>query len=444
MRLARVAIASIGAVVLLVTGAIVFTGRGGSVPAPPEGRALRPSSTALTPLVPGGSLEDQIVGLQDRLARLPGDWQGLASLGLAYVAEARVTADPTYYSKAEGALERSLRARTGGNVGALVGLGALALARHDFAGALDWGERARALDHYDADAYGVIGDAQVELGRYDDAFSTFQKMVNTRPDLSSYARVSYARELVGDVAGAIDAMKMALDSAGTPSDAAWASFQLGELYWNGGRVSAAAQAYRRARELAPEYVPPLAGLGKVAWARRELDRAIERFTEVVARYPSPEYVIALGDLHRLAGDADAAEQQDALVRAEEKLFRANGVNVDLEQALFETDHGDPRAGLAAVRAEWARRHSVQVADAYAWALSANGMNAKAEVYERKALALGMRNALFLFHAGMIQRRLGHDGAARVLLRRALATNPNFSIRYAATARRTLNTLVGRA
>jgi hypothetical protein len=66
------------------------------------------------------------------------------------------------------------------------------------------------------------------------------------------------------------------------------------------------------------------------------------------------------------------------------------------------------------------------------------------VYERKALALGMRNALFLFHAGMIQRGLGHDRAAMVLLRRALATNPNFSIRYAATARRTLNTLEGRA
>ena len=77
-----------------------------------------------------------------------------------------------------------------------------ALARHDFSGALAWGERARKIDPYSGNVYGVIGDAEVELGHYADAFATFQKMVNTLPDTASYARVSYARELQGDVPGA--------------------------------------------------------------------------------------------------------------------------------------------------------------------------------------------------------------------------------------------------
>ena len=269
-------------------------------------------------------------------------------------------------------------------------------------------------------------------------------MIDIRPDTASYARVSYARELLGDVPGAILAMRQAQTFAGTASDRAWTSYQLGELFFNEGRLGPAERAYRAGTELDPTYVPSFAGLAKVAWARGDLSGAIAAYTDVVARYPSPEYVIALGDLYSLTGDRASAEQQYALVQAEIKLFRANGVDTDLELSLFDSDHGDPGAGLVAARTEWGRRHSVHVADAFGWALHRNGRDRAAERYSRQALHLGTRSALFMYHAGMIQLALGNDAKGETLLRRAFATNPNFSIMQAPIAERTLAGLGGRA
>jgi tetratricopeptide (TPR) repeat protein len=153
-------------------------------------------------------------------------------------------------------------------------------------------------------------------------------------------------------------------------------------------------------------------------------------------------VIALGELYERAGDAAAAERSFDLVRAEETLLRTNGVNLDLEHALFEADHGDARVALRSARAEWERRRSVHVADALAWALYANGRYREAADFSARALALGTPNASFRFHAGMIHLRLGDRDAARRFLADAVATNPYFSIRYADIAARVLRTLGG--
>ncbi|MEO8424700.1 MAG: hypothetical protein ABI595_12430, partial [Actinomycetota bacterium] len=157
-----------------------------------------------------------------------------------------------------------------------------------------------------------------------------------------------------------------------------------------------------------------------------------------------EYVIALGDLYAVAGRSDQAELQYSLVRAEEELFRSNGVNIDLELALFDAAHGDPAGALVAAGDEWAKRHSVHVADAYAWALYADGRYVEASVYAGKAMTLGYRNAQFAFHAGMIQLKLGNDAEARRLLTEAVDINPHFSIQYAPMAQEVLADLGGAA
>ncbi len=434
-------VAALGmAAALLVAGAVVFVGSTQD-PAGETAPPTAPTSGALLlPAVGSGSLEATIAGLQERLRRVPDDGRSYASLGLAYVAQGRVTSDPSWYPKAESALAESVRIDGRDNVEAALGLGALALARHDFEAALEHGRMAAELNPYGSEAYGVIGDALLELGRYDEAFDAFQTMVDTRPDLSSYARVSYARELIGDVDGAVQAMQLAFDSAGMASDAAWAAYQLGELAWSTGEVPTAARWYGRGFDLDPTFAPNLAGLGKVAWARGDTELAIERYADVVARYPSAEFVVALADLYATSRRPELAADQEAVVRAMHDLAASNGVNVDLELALFDADHGDPEASVAAAEAEWSRRRSVHVADALAWALYANGRFEEAGRYADHALELGTRNGLFLFHAGMIERVLGHDARARSLLADALALNPNFSIQHAATAAAVLSQL----
>jgi tetratricopeptide (TPR) repeat protein len=387
------------------------------------------------PVVASGTLSRTIASLQDRLKALPEDFGSWSALGLAYVQQARVTADPSFYPKAEEALNRSLSLRARENFQALTGLAALAAARHDFGAALEFGNRAEAINPDNANVHGVIGDALIELGRYPEAFAELQRMIDLRPGLSSCARVSYARELQGDPAGALALMRQALEYASSAGDRAWASNQIGDLAFNSGDLATAEQSYRLASEVDPTFFPARAGLAKVAAARGETGRAIAAYDEIVAAYPLPEYVVALADLQTAAGRTTDAQHTIGLLRVEERLFEANGVNVDLEIALFDADHGlDLAAGLAAARDEWAKRQSVHVADALAWALYANGRYHEAIVYSNKALALGTRNASFLFHRGMIERTLGRTVAAKKDLRAALDINPHFSILWSAEAR----------
>lgn len=441
--MSRAAVATGLALALTMGAAVAFVGTPTEdMPAAPVTDRAPSSRALLLPSASTGSLEASIAVLQERVLARPDDPRELASLGIAYVAQARASGDPSWYPKAEVALADSLRLNDDENVDALLGLGTLALARHEFAEALRYGRRAARLNPYGAGAYGVIGDALVELGRYPAAFEAFQTMVDIRPGLAAYARVSYARELLGDVPGAVEAMGLAFGAAGAPADRAWTAYRLGELAFGSGDVRTAASWYERGRDLDPSYVPNLAGLAKVAWARGDAEGSIRRYEEVVTRYPSAEFVIALGDLYRVTGRDDLAAAQDDVVRAMHQLATANGVNVDLELALYDADHGDPATALAAARAEWGRRQSVNVADALGWALFANGRYVEAARYADRALELGTRNALFYFHAGMIRFGLGEEAAARHLLREALAIDPRFSILYASEAERTLAELEG--
>ncbi|MBA3737749.1 MAG: tetratricopeptide repeat protein [Actinobacteria bacterium] len=404
----------------------------------PAGRTmpLEPSSVFLGPGDPA-SLDRSIEALQERVRSAPEDGRGWASLGLAYVRQARITADPRYYPRADGALRRSLRILPG-NPDALLGLAALAAAEHDFEAALTLGTRVRDLNPYDANAHGIVGDALVELGRYGKGFASFQTMVDTRPDTASFARVSYTRELLGDLPGAIRAMQQARGYAGTPADAAWTSHHLGLLYLNQGRLVRASEMFRDGARLDPSSVQTLLGLSTVALARNDLPKAVRLMEDVVGRSPTPEFVIALGDLSRLSGDGAAATDSYDLARVGLELLESSGANADLETALFEADYGDPATALAAAEAAWAERRSIQAADAMAWALHVNERDHEAARYARRARSLGTREGLFFYHAGVIELARGNHEAGRSLLRRALAVDPWFSILGTQDARRLLH------
>ncbi|HYT30238.1 MAG TPA: hypothetical protein VEN82_05635, partial [Actinomycetota bacterium] len=393
---AKVALAALLAVGLFLVGSLGLF-RHGHDAGPTTGS---PAGSLAAPALAVDRLTANIDALQARLRANPSDFQSWGDLGFAYVQQSRVTADPTYYPRAEGALQKSLALHAGGNYVALAGMGALSAARHDFAGALAWAEKAYAANPYLPAILGVETDAYIELGQYQKGFATLQRMVNMRPDTSSYARVSYARELQGDDAGAIFNMELALRAAGTPADEAWASYYLGELYWNSGRPDLAEAQYRRGLQYDPGYHPNLEGVAKVEAARGDTAQAIRDYQAVVQAYPLPQFVIELGDLYSITGEGQLAQQQYALVHAEQRLFVANGVNVDIDIALFNADHGtDLAAGLSAARAEWGRRKSIFVADALAWELHANGQDAQALAYANRALELGTKSALLCFHRG---------------------------------------------
>jgi tetratricopeptide (TPR) repeat protein len=447
MKRLRFGLLAAGLALGLVIVAGIASGHGDRVSAQPAQVPRHPGTGAGPqpgPAASGDALSAAIVAAQRRLQGNDRDWKTWANLGSAYVEKGRVTVDPSYYPKAEGALRRSVELNPDGNFAADIGLGALANARHEFADAAFDAQRALAADPYSATANGVLADAETQLGDYPAASAAVQRMLDLKPGIDSFSRASYDLEIHGDRAGAIGALQEALDSAFTPADTAFCRYYLGELAFNSGDLTEAARQYDAGIAADPAYAPPLEGKAKVEAARGDTAAAIRDYTAVVSRVPQPQYVLELGDLEASLGHKDAAQEQYHLLAAEQRLFDANGVVDDLTAAQFAADHDDPVGALRHAEAEWGRRQSVLVADALAWALHVNGRDAEGLGHARQATALGEKNAVFLFHRGMIERSLGQRDEARRDLSDALHINPYFSVLQAPVARAALAGLGGAA
>ena len=176
-------------------------------------------------------LQQRITEMEKRLREQPGDAAASVLLADALLRQQRATVDGRAANRAASILEDVLK-REPGQYDALRLLGAVRLSRHQFRDALDIGRRARDARPDDAWNYGVIGDALLELGEYDDAYDAFDRMAALRPNADAYARISYARELRGDIAGALTVMQMAANA--TPAHdveaKAWYVAHVGELY----------------------------------------------------------------------------------------------------------------------------------------------------------------------------------------------------------------------
>ena len=401
----------------------------------PDGGDASTSGGAL--VAPGASTDAQIAALERDLEGNQSDSQLYAALGNAFLQKVRETGDATFYTRAATAFRQGLR-RDPHDAGTLTGMGALALARHDFEGGLRYGMKAHAEAPRVVRPLGVIVDAQVELGRYEEAARTLQRMVDLQPNLASYARVSYFRELRGDLSGALETMRLAVAAGGDAAEnLAYVQTLLGNLQFERGRIGAASAAYRLALARYPKYVPAQAGIARVEAARGRLGAAIARYRSIVARLPLPEHVIALGEAELAAGRRAAARRDLALVAVEQRLLRQSGVNTDTELALFEANHGDPGRAVALARRAWEAAPSVRSADALGWALTRAGRPAGGLRWGMRALRLGSVDPAFLYHAGMSARAAGHTGEARRLLARSLVHNAHWSPLYAPRANRAL-------
>jgi tetratricopeptide (TPR) repeat protein len=409
------------------TAALLMLGIGALLGARPGQPAAQGESVAAT--VPARQVDElaaEIDRYQARLKEVPGDYVTWASLGVAYLSQGRVSADPSYYPKAEGALKRSLALRSTDNTTAMAGLGALANSRHDFAGARGWAMRAIKIDPYDVYAYTVLTDAQTQLGNAVAATNAAQRALDLRPGLAAETRASYDLELHGRMAEAEQLMRDALDDATDPADIAFCRYQLGELAWQAGRLADAASEYTAGLSADPSYLPLLEGQAKLAAARGETDAAIAGYANLTQRYPTPGYLMEYAELLRATGHAAQANAQLDLAGVALQLFTANGGGDYLAAAQLAIYRGDAAGAVQLARREWQRRHFVDVADTLGWALHLAGEDREALTYAHAAVSLGGRPARYSYHLGAIEAALGDRVAARRDLRLALAANPEFS------------------
>lgn len=386
---------------------------------------------------------DKAIGAaQTRLQQVPADAMAKKQLAAAFLQKVRETADPSYYAKVDGILA-SLGGARSTDPEVLLLEGTLLLARHQFTAALAVGRSAVARLPSTPSAYGIEVDAFNELGRYDEALAATQHMADLRPDLVSLSRVSYAQELRGDLPAAIQAMAQAVTAgqggaeavngsqAGIESgeNVAYVQTLLGNLLLIQGRVADAQRAYEQALAQFPGFAAARAGEAAVLVARGRPADAAAMLADVVKTQPLSQYVISEGDDYEAAGEHAQAAQAYALVDVITRLYRASGVNVDVENALYAADHHPTAAAVDEARRALRDRGGVTGHDTLAWALYGVGRFKEAKAEIDRVLAVGDNDPLFRFHAAEIYAALGDRAAATAQLDAVLHGNPYFSALY---------------
>lgn len=373
-----------------------------------------------------------IEGLLAKLRANPDDQKSRLLLAQAYMQEGRVTGDHTYYDGAAmELLEQVLRAEPE-NFEAVCCKASLCLTQHHFAQGLALAEQARKLNPSSGFVYGLLTDANVEMGHYEDAIKMADKMNAVRPDLPAYARVSYLREIYGDVPGAIQAMDMAARAGYMGLEQTeWTRVALGHLYEVSGDTTKARQYYQMALALRPGYAYALAGLGRMAAARHDYPRAIQLYQQ--ARITVKDYAFAdeLTDLYRLNGQPAEANKMakesiamlaDAAKEADSNEQMGHYADRELAYAYLKTNELDK--ALEHAKIEYDRRpDNIDVNETMAWVLYKRGQYAEAQKYMQVARRTGSKNPVLLCRAGLILTKTGKPAEGQALIEQSLRTAP---------------------
>lgn len=434
-RRAVISVAVVGVAVAVYAGTRLFQ-------ASPQAVAIAPAERAVlvTPTTREG-LAQAIATLSARATANHADEHAAVSLADALMRQARVVGDASLPRQAESVLSSTIDATDSYLARRM--MGAVHLAQHRFMEALDAGQRAQAQRPDDPWNYGVIGDAAMELGRYDEAFAAFDRMAALKPTSAAYARIAYAREIQGDLAGAVKAMQTAIEATSPqdPEGMAWAWAQLGALHLQRGDVDAAATAFDRAAFAFPGHPYALAGQARVASVRGELDRALGGYRALLAASPTPEHAAHVGDLlHRRGEAAGALEAWAEAERLERDGWQDEAPQPAALARLLAERNLQPAEALRLARDAARGRDDIVTNDALAWALYRNGAFDEAWTASERARRTGTRDRRILYHAAAIAAARGDRSQARTLAMRALDGLPTFDLIAAPEAQALLDRL----
>lgn len=330
-------------------------------------------------------------------------------------------------------------------IDALAGMAWVKNSEHDFPAGKQWAEKVLALDPRQADAHALIGDGAVELGNYEEAFEHYQAALDARADLSTLSRAGHLLWITGDVTQARGMMLKAIEAGGPyPENAAWCRAELALMNFHAGALPAAGQMVAQALVAAPENPRILAIAGRIAAAKGDLPQAIAHYEKSAAITPNHDALAALVTLYQLSGETEKAKQQadrviafhrpDAHSHGDGHAHSHSHGEGNAQLARFYADHDrDLAAALKEAQAAYATYKNVATTDTLAWCLLKACKPEEARAMIRKAMKWKTPDAELHFHAGMIERALKNDEAARRHFNRALSLNPAFHPVHATTA-----------
>lgn len=375
------------------------------------------------------------------IAKDPNNAEAYLALAELFMNEARVTGEHPYYYPAALKMIAAIPNLPGKSADirfqAAYYKSSILLSQHEFQEALIAGQEGQQLFPKNAGIYGVMIDANVELGQYDEAVRLSDIMVGIRPDLRSYSRISYLREIHGDPEGAIEAMNLAVDAAMPGYEqSAWCRLTLAQLYERYGKLPEAKMHYTITLQERPDYPFAIAGLASIAAKEGKPDTALAQLDRAIALIPEVAFYEQKAELLRKLGryeEADALAKEVMTMMAEDE---ASGHKMDLELSLAQLRlQGDAEVALQTCKkALAARPDNIDVNAAMAEIYVALGDWQQAKSHIDAALRTGSKDPGKNCLAGWIAYQSGDKAAGKAQIRAAFKANPSLDHPIAAQAK----------
>ena len=393
---------------------------------------LKPRQGVLANAPEWATTQANVKKLRQELETKPEDARTLLMLAKEYMQEGRVTGDYSYYNKAALDIINMVLLKDPRNFEAICLKSMVFLSQHRFAEGKEVAMEAMKTNPYNSFVYGLLCDANVELGSYDDAVKMADKMVTIRPDIRSYSRVSYIREIFGDIPGSIEAIKMAV-SAGYPGqeDTEWARMVLGHLYEDTNNLDKATEQYQTALRERPDYPFALAGMGRIAMYKKDYPGAIEYFEKARKIMTDVSFLEQLTVLYRLNNQTKEADEYarvtlNALL-ADNITAQKNqdqGHYSDMELANLYLQQNEPAKALPHAQTEHQRRpQNIDASETLAWTLYRNGQTKEALEYVTTILRTNSQHPERLVKMGVIMAANGQTKEGTDLINKGLSLKP---------------------
>ena len=370
-----------------------------------------------------------------KIKKDPSDLKSLIALTTLYIQEARITGNLNYYNEAALKSVNAVLEKDANNFEALTYKATILLSQHHFSEGLAVADKARQLYPLNAYVYGLIVDGNVETGNYKAALEAADKMISIRPDTRSYSRIAFLREIHGDIPGAAEAMKLAVD-AGAPGDenTEWCRVQFGKLNEKMGKLNDAKMYYSIAVENRQDYPYALAGLARIAIAEKDYSKALDLYLLADSFIPDHTFKEGIAEVYNLTGQPEKAKMvADEILNymiqfsSDGKKGKSAGQNEDHEMAHAYMGVGNYEKALEYALAEYNRRPAnIEVNETVAIVFLEKGDYAKALPYIETALKTNCKNPELLCHAGLIYAMTGDKTKAKALLRQGLNSDPLIS------------------
>lgn len=373
--------------------------------------------------------KEKVDELKGKIRKESGDVKSRLQIAMIYLAEARITGEHPYYYPAILTILDGVLAIDPKNFEATTFKASVKMSQHQFAEARELAEKARQINPNNAYVYGVLVDANVELGNYEEAVAMSDKMQTLKPSLESYSRASYLREIYGNYPGSIEAMKLAVQ-AGLPGSEpqCWSKNTLGQLYETTGQLALADQQYAEILAMRPSYAFALRGKARVLKAKKQYDQALVVLEKAAAIMPEFSFHEEMAQIYALQGDKNKAQKKYAEVVKMLDEDAQSGHAVDLELCKLYTQTGQLDSALVYGMNEYKKRpNNIDVNHALAWVYF-NQKNLKdAQKHIDIALRTGSKDPELLQQAGAIAIAMGNADQHKKLVAEARKVNPKFTL-----------------